>query len=151
MKKKHINLDINITIQSLNSQGKVQKEEKVHNQVVDDGLDRVADLIADFSDTGFTYIGIGTDNTSETSTDTTLGAEFTRESVTPTDEGTGLIQYDHTFTVGTGVSEDIVEAGLFDQAGVTGSTMLNRATFSAFTLDADNPLRIIVNITVTTS
>lgn len=150
--KTHFRMDINFIIQQLDAAtGKVKKEERVHNQVVDDGLDRVAALIGGLSSAEFDYVGIGTDNTTETSTDTELGTEFTRIGVTPTVEGTGSIKYDHTFTVGSGVSEDIVEAGLFDQATVSGSTMLNRATFTQFTLDVSNPVRIVIFINVTTS
>lgn len=150
--KKHIGLNVNFTIQSLDGfTGKILKEEKVHNQVVDTGLDRVADLIGNLSNAGFDYLGIGTGNTAETSSDTGLETEYTRENVTPTDGGTGVLTYDHTFNVGSGVSQSITEAGLLDQATASGSTLLNRATFTAFTLDSDNPLRVIVTITVSTS
>lgn len=152
MDKKHLNLNVNFTIQSIDSStGKVTKEEKIHNQVVNDGLDRVADLIGGLSSTAFEYVAIGTDNTSENATDTELGTEYTRENVTPTDEGTGILEYDHTFTVGTGVSEEIVEAGLVDNASISSGTLFNRATFSSFTLDSDNPLRVIITLTITTS
>lgn len=147
---KNINLDVNVKIQQ-SRKGKIVKEQSVHNQVVNNGLDRVADLIGGFSSAAFTHVAIGTGNTAETATDLSLETEFTRESVSPTDEGTGVIEYDHEFTVGSGVSESITEAGLFDQAGESGSTMLNRATFDAFTLDSNNLIRIIITITITTA
>ena len=122
-------------------------ESPIFNNVVDTGLDAVADLIAG----EFTYLAIGTGTTAVTTGDTELETEYTRESVSFTDEGTGIRQVDHTFNVGSGVSEDITEVGLFNSATPSGSTMLNRAVDSAFTLDLDNPLRVIGTITVTTS
>lgn len=147
---KHIDLNFNVKIQQSRN-GKIIREETVHNQVVNNGLDRVADLLTGVSSSAFTHVAIGTGATAETATDTALETEYTREAVTPTDEGTGIVEYDHEFTVGSGVSESITEAGLFDQAGASGSTMFNRATFSSFTLDSDNPIRIIITITVSTS
>jgi hypothetical protein len=151
MEKPVLDLNINFTIQQLDGDtGIVKKEVKVHNIVVNTGLDRVANLIGGLSGAHFEHLGIGTGATSEVSGNTTLETEYTRENVVPTDEGVGIIKYDNTFTVASGVSESITEAGLFDQLIVGGSTMLNRTTFTAFTLDSDNPLRVIATITVST-
>ena len=149
--KKHLQLDVNITVQQIDSfTNEVKKEVSVHNQVVNTGLDRVADLIGDISDVGFDHVGIGTGTTAETATDTDLETEFDRDPVVPTDEGVGSIKYDHIFTVGSGVSENITEAGLFDQLTASGSTMFNRATFTAFTLDVANSVRVVIFVNVTT-
>jgi len=150
--KKNLKLSVNVTVQNIDAvTGKVIKEEKIHNQVVNNGLDRVADLIGNISDAGFGHMAIGTGATAETATDTSLETEFDRQAISPTDEGLGIIEYDKIFTVGSGTSEEITEAGLFDQLTVSGDTMFNRATFTAFTLDVDNPLRVIITINVTTS
>lgn len=146
--KKHIGLNFNFTFQSIDKKtGKVKKEAKFHNLVTNAGLNAVAGLIA----AEFDYLAIGTGTTAANATDTALETEFTRENVIATSEGTGVIEYDHVFEVGTGVSEEITEVGLFNSATETGSTMLNRAVDTAFTLDEDNPLRVVGTITVSTT
>ena len=149
---KVLKLKVNAIIESIDLlTGDVIKTSKVHNTVVNAGLNRVADLIADVSDTGFGYMSIGTDNTSVTATDTELGTEVQRQAVTPTDEGTGIIEYDKTFTFNSGDSYTIVEAGLFDSATASGSTMLNRLTFSGHDVDVDNGVRVRITITCTSA
>lgn len=143
-------IKVNAIIQSINKwTGEIVKETKVHNKIVNNGLDRVADLIGDISNTGFGYMAIGTDNTAVQATDTSLGTEVKRSSVTPTDEGTGIIEYDHTFTFSSGESYTITEYGLFDSLTPSGSTMLNRLTDSGHAVDVDNDLRIVITITIT--
>lgn len=147
--EKNLNLSVNFLFQSINKKTKkVNKELKFHNLVVNTGLDAVATLIAN----EFQYLAIGTGDTAVTANDVELESEYTREQVIATSEGNGIREYDHTFEVGTGVSEEIIEAGLFNSITISGSTMLNRALAdSAFTLDIDNPLRVVVTITITTS
>ncbi len=148
--KKGLKIKINAVIESINQYtGKVTKTSKVHNTVVNTGLDRVADLIADVSDVGFGFMSLGTDNTAVTATDTELGVEVQRQSVTPTDEGTGIIKYDKTFNFSSGESFTIVEAGLFDSLTVSGSTIFNRLTFAGHTVDVDNGVRVQITITIT--
>lgn len=145
--KSNVGLGVNVQFISFNKKtGKVNKQTKKHNLVVNSGLDAVADLIVN----EFNYLAIGTGTAAILATDIELDAEFTRELVTATDEGVGIREIDHTFTVGSGVSEDIEEAGLFNSATPSGSVMLNRALAgTTFTLDEDNPLRVIVTLTTT--
>lgn len=143
-------IKINAIIQTINREtGEVVKETRTHNKIVNTGLDRVADLIADVSNVGFQYMAIGTDNTAVTATDTALGTEVTRENVTPTDEGTGIIEYDNTFNFSSGESYTITEYGLFDSLTPSGSTMFNRLTDSGHAVDVDNSLRVKITITIT--
>lgn len=144
--KPKLGLKFNFVFQSINKNtGKITKELKFKNMVVNSGLDAVADLIA----AEFNYLAIGTGDTAATANDTELEAEFDREEVTATNEGVGIRKYDKTFEVGSGVSEEIQEAGLFNSATPSGSIMLNRAIAAeSFTLDIDNPLRVIATITV---
>jgi len=53
-----------------------------------------------------------------------------------------------TFTFGSGVSEDITEAGLLDSDVVSGSTLFNRVVTSAKTVTADNELVVTVTVTI---
>lgn len=150
MKDKAMKIKINAIIDFFDVHtGEIKATEKVHNTVVDDGLNRIADLIAGVSSTPFRYIGIGTDPTGVTTGDTALGIEATRSTIlTPSDEGVGVILYDHIFSFGSGESYSIVEAGLFDSAVESGSTMFNRLTFAAHDVDIDNGVRIRITVTI---
>lgn len=128
--------------------GKINKKSKAHNLVVNSGLDAVVDLIV----TEFDYLAIGMGTTAVVAGDVALEDELMREAVTATTVSTGVRKYDKTFTVGSGVSEIIKEAGLFNSATASGSTMLNRVvSVDPFTIDIDNPLRVIATITVANS
>lgn len=144
--EKKLQLKINAVIQSFNVYtGKITKTSKVHNLVVNTGLEEIIDN--GLSNIG--YIAIGTDNTAVTANDTELGTEVQRQSVSNTNEGTGIREYDKTFTFSSGESYTIVEAGLFDSATVSGSTMLNRLVFSGHSVDVDNGVRVKITITIT--
>ena len=56
--------------------------------------------------------------------------------------------FEKTFTFGSGESYSITEAGVFDGATETGSTMLDRFTFTSKSVDSDTDLYIKVTITV---
>lgn len=140
-----LKLKVNAIIQTINlKSGKVIKETKCHNLVVDTGLDEVLDNgLANID-----YVAIGTDDTAVQSTDVELGVEVTRESDTPSDEDTGIRLYDKTFTFSSGESYTIVEAGLFAGATVSGSIMFNRLVFSGHEVDVDNGIRVQITITL---
>ena len=144
--EKKLKLMINATIESFNIYTKqVTKTSKVHNLVVDVGIDETID-------NGLTNIGfmaIGTDNTSVVAGDTALGTEVKREGESKTNEGIGIRKYDHIFTFNSGESFTIVEAGLFDSLTPAGSVMFNRLTFAGHDVDVDNGVRVQITITIT--
>ena len=144
--KKKLKLNINAVIQSFNVYtNEVLKTSKIHNLVVDAGLDEVID-------NGLSNIGhmaIGTDNTAVLSTDTQLGVEVKREAIANTNEGNGIREYDFTFLFNSGESFTIVEAGLFNSGVISGSLMLNRLVFAGHDVDVDNGVRIKITITLT--
>jgi hypothetical protein len=128
--------------------GKILSVSKGHNLVVTTGLDRCGQLLAGLSSNSMTHIAIGTDNTAVNAGQTALVTEVERESATRTSEGSQQYKWAHTFSVGSGTSYSIQEAGLFD-AG-SGGTMLNRYVQSlAKTLDVNTNL--IVEVTITFS
>ncbi len=141
-----LKLKINAVIESFNVYTKeITKTSKVHNLIINVGLDEAVD-------NGLSNIGhmaIGTDNTAVTAGDTQLGVEVKREAQANTNEGTGIREYDHTFTFSSGESFTIVEAGLFDSAIVSGSIMLNRLVFTGHDVDVDNGVRVRITITLT--
>lgn len=142
---KKLKLNINAIIQSFNIYtGKINKTSKVHNLVVDTGLDEVIDN--GLSNIGF--IGLGTDNSAVDSGDTELGTEVAREAVSKTNEGVGIRKYDITFTFNSGESYTITEAGLFNSLIASGSIMFDRLIFSGHDVDVNNGVRVQITITV---
>jgi len=142
--KSNLKLQINAVIQSFDVHtGVITKESRVHNLVVDTGLEEVIDngLV------NIDYMAVGTDDTGVIAGDTELGVEVQRGGVIPTNEGIGVREFLHTFTFSSGESYSIVEAGLFEGATVSGSIMFDRFTFTGHDVDADNG--VIVRITVT--
>ena len=133
-----LKLEVNAIIQTINlKSGRVMKESKIHNLVVNTGLEELIDNgLANID-----YVAIGEDNTAVQAADTELGTEVTRLTDAPSNEGTGIRLYDKTFTFSSGESYTIVEAGLFEGAVASGSTMLNRLVFTGHEVDVDNGVR----------
>lgn len=149
MKKeqKDIQLIENITIKLIDHfTKKILDEETIHNTIVDDGVSRIARLANGLTSTAFTAIAIGTDNTAETTSDSTLGTEVARATATVSESPAGTAKWDYTFTFASGESYAITEAGLFDSAIASGSTMLNRVTFTAKNVDSN--IDLVVSATV---
>lgn len=129
--------------------GKKLDERRICNTIVNDGLERLADLVIDNgSPAYFRALAIGTGTTSVTTSDVSLETEYTRETATLSKDSTYVAKFYKVFAFGTGVSEDITEAGIFDSAVATGSTMLARNVFSALTVDADTDLKVTATITI---
>lgn len=144
--EKKLTIAVNAIIESFNVHTKkVTKTSKIHNLIVDTGLEEVVDN--GLSNIGF--MALGTDNTAVVAGDTELGAEVQRLAVSKTNEGTGIREYDITFNFSSGESYTIVEAGLFDSITASGSTMLNRLVFSGHDVDVDNGVRARITITLT--
>jgi hypothetical protein len=138
----------NAIIRSFNTYtGETTKLTKVHNLIVDSGLEFTAKIMGGLTDP-WTVIAIGTDDTAPVNGDTELNTEYDRDTATVSYEANYKLVLDKTFTVGSGVTESIKEAGIFDSAIILGSNMLNRLIFDAHTLNIDNPLEIIITITV---
>ena len=128
--------------------GEILDIEEKCNIIVNDGLERMAKLINGESAVYFRALAIGTGTTGATATDTALETEYTRELATLSYEASYKAKFEKTFTFGSGVSEDITEAGIFDSATASGSTMLARTTFSAKSVSQAISLIITATITV---
>jgi len=127
---------------------KILEKEDICNTIVNDGLERVAKLINGISSTYFRALAIGTGTTAVQNTDIALETEYTRALAVLTYEADYKAKFSKTFSFGSGVSEDITEAGIFDSDTASGSTMLARTTFSAKPISADIDLIVEATITV---
>ena len=149
MKAGTFQLKENWTIKRVNKYtGKVIDVEEKCNTIVNNGLERIAKLLNGVSSTYFRALAIGTGTTGATTSDTALETEYTRELATLAYEASYKATFSKTFTFGSGVSEDITEAGIFDSDTASGSTMLARTTFSAKSVSESIDLIITATITV---
>lgn len=148
-KKKGFVLKYNAIIERINNNtGEVIDREKIHNLVVDDGLQRVAELLGGIIATAFSTIAIGEGAVAPANGDTELGNESERETATVTYPTSTQVRFAKVFTFGSGVTYSITEAGIFDSLTPSGSTIFNRLTFSTKSVDADTDLSITITITI---
>lgn len=119
--------------------------EEFCNLIVNDGLARVALLINGNSSTYYRALAVGTGTTGAANGDTELETEVTRAIASLTN-GTYTAVFTYTFTFGGDYA--ITEAGIFDSATVSGSTMLARTTFTAKNVSTIVGLKTTATITV---
>ena len=124
--------------------GEVLDTQEFCNTIVNAGLTRAALLLNGNSATYFRALAVGTGGSGPTNGDTALGTEVTRSAATLTN-GTYTAVFTHTFSFGGDYA--ITEAGIFDSATVSGSTMLARTTFAAKNVSA--VIQLIVTATIT--
>jgi len=131
-----------LTIQLIRD-GKVIDERKVTNVIATTGKSLVATLVSG-SGTAFSHMAIGTDSTAEDASDTALGTEAGRVTLTSKDVSSNTVQYIGDFPAGTGTGS-IVEAGVFNASSA--GTMLNHTTFSTVNKTASDALKITWDVT----
>lgn len=123
----------------------VLSSEEFCNTIVNDGLERMARLCMGDSSTYFRALAVGTGNTAVTNADTQLSTEITRALATLSYEASYKAKFYKRFTFGS--SYNIVEAGIFDSATVSGSKMLARTVFSAKAVSTSVDLIVTATIT----
>lgn len=124
--------------------GEILDSQEFCNLIVNDGLTRAALLLNGNSSTYFRALAVGEGTTGAANGDTALESEVTRSIATLTN-GTYTAIFEYTFTFGG--SYAITEAGIFDSATVSGSTMLARTTFAA--KNVSTTVDLIVTATIT--
>lgn len=138
----------NWEIKTVDCFGNIIEKEEICNLIVNDGLNLVRNLIGNVSSPDYVKaIAIGTGNTAAANSDTALQTEYTRAASTNTTPVNYQAKFTKTFTFGTGVSENITEAGLFTNI-VSGGTMLARTVFTAKAVTVDVSLVVTATITI---
>jgi len=94
----------------------------------------------------FYFIAIGSDATSETSSDAALGTELSRHTGTTT-HFTAVYQVTATFASGSGTG-NVYEYGLFDTNSSASGNMLSRDTEGLITKGANDVLTVTAQITL---
>ena len=133
----------------LRKDGKVIDKWKKSNIIVNDGLERIVNLIGGLTTTSFANLAIGTGTTASTINDTQLETEVTRLAATVSYEASNKIVFEKTFTFSSGESYAITEVGIVDSLKVSGSVLLDRITFAAKNVDSDIDLYVKLTIEAT--
>jgi hypothetical protein len=125
----------------------------INNLVVNSGLDFIGSRMLDNTTSVMSFMGLGSDNTASTSTDTDLGALVgDREELTTAvysfTQSEAKITYRATFEAGDATG-DLSEAAIFNSS--TGGTMLCRTTFDTLTKPAESELSVTWVISLSVS
>jgi hypothetical protein len=123
--------------------GETVKE--VDNLVVTAGKEFVASRMKDATTTAMTHMAIGTGSTAAAASDTALGSQSARTTLTSTTVSGADVTYVDTFPAGTGTGA-ITEAGLFNAS--SSGTMLCRTVFSVVNKGASDSMTITWTVTV---
>ena len=129
--------------------GTLKQESHAKNVITTNGKDFLASFLnsAAASASTFTcqYFAIGTDSTSETAADTTLGVEQARHTGTASYVSNAIYQVTATFASGLGTGA-ITEYGLFSSN--TNGTMFSRLTDSVVNKGANDTLVVTTKVTL---
>ena len=123
--------------------GETVKE--VDNLVVTAGKGFVASRMKDATTTAMTHMAIGTGSTAAAASNTALGSQSARTTLTSTTVSGADVTYVDTFPAGTGTGA-ITEAGLFNASSSV--TMLCRTVFSVVNKVASDSMTITWTVTV---
>jgi len=123
--------------------GETVKE--VDNLVVTAGKGFVASRMKDATTTAMTHMAIGTGSTAAAVSNTALGSQSARTTLTSTTVSGADITYVDTFPAGTGTGA-ITEAGLFNAS--SSGTMLCRTVFDVVNKGASDSMTITWTVTV---
>lgn len=134
-----------LQIKKLNLQGQLVEERDVNNLVVAVGKSVIASRLVGNSLPIFSHMAIGSSNTAATTSQTTLGTELARVSLSSTSRTNNTVSYIATFPAGTGTGT-LTEAGVFND-GASGN-MLCRTNFNAITKGAGDSVVITWNVTI---
>lgn len=123
-------------------------EREGDNVITTNALDFLANFLnsaaAAASTFSMRYVAIGSDSTSESAANTTLGVELARTTGTVSYSSSAIYRVTATFPSGTGTGA-IVEYGLFSSS--TGGTMFNRDVESVINKGANDVLVVTTEVT----
>jgi uncharacterized membrane protein len=134
-----------LTVEIKDKHGNVKDTREVKNLVVDTGLAFIASRMKDATATAMSHMGIGTGTTAAAASDTALGTEAARVSLTSTTVTSNAVAYVASFAAGTGTGA-ITEAGILN--GASGGTLLCRTVFSVVNKAASDSMTITWTVTI---
>ena len=134
-----------LTVEIKDKHGNVKDTREVKNLVVDTGLAFIASRMKDATATAMSHMGIGTGTTAAAASDTALGTEAARVSLTSTTVTSNAVAYVASFAAGTGTGA-ITEAGILNAA--SSGTLLCRTVFSVVNKAASDSMTITWTVTI---
>ena len=134
-----------LTVEIKDKHGNVKETREIKNLVVDTGLAFIASRMKDATATAMSHMGIGTGNTAAAASDTALGTEAARVSLTSTTVTSNAVAYVASFAAGTGTGA-ITEAGILNAS--SGGTLLCRTVFSVVNKAASDSMTITWTVTI---
>ena len=136
-----------VKIVHTNAAGELVKELNVPNLVVTAGKNHIAAKIAATTNSpaAMTHMAIGTGTSTPGASDTALGTQTGRVSLSGSVVSTNTITYTATFPAGTGDGA-ITEAGVFNAS--SGGTMLCRTTFPVVNKASGDTIAVTWVVTV---
>ena len=119
--------------------------QEVDNLVVTAGKGYVASRMKDASATAMSHMAFGSGTTAAAASQTALGTELGRVSLTSTSVSGAVVTYVATFAAGTGTGA-VTEAALLNAS--SSGTMLCRTVFSVVNKGANDSMTITWTVTV---
>ena len=119
--------------------------QEVDNLVVTAGKGYVASRMKDASATAMSHMAIGSGTTAAAASQTALGTELGRVSLTSSSVSGAVVTYVATFAAGTGTGA-VTEAALLNAS--SSGTMLCRTVFSVVNKGANDSMTITWTVTV---
>lgn len=119
--------------------------QEIDNLVVTDGKEYVASRMKDATATAMSHMAIGSGSTAAAASNSALGNQLGRVSLTSTTVSGAVVTYVATFGAGTGTGA-VTEAGLFNAA--SNGTMLCRTVFSVVNKGSADSMTITWTVTV---
>lgn len=129
-------------------EGDLKQHVTNYNLITSAGVSALVQLLSEAvtsaSVNSFKYIAVGTDSTTEQTSNTVLGTEIGRHTCSVSYNAGAVLEIDGTFAAGSGTGA-IVEYGLFDSN--TAGSMFNRDTESVINVGALDSLQVTAQIT----
>lgn len=119
--------------------------QEIDNLVVTDGKEYVASRMKDATATAMSHMAIGSGSTAAAASNSALGNQLGRVSLTSTTVSGAVVTYVATFGAGTGTGA-VTEAGLFNAS--SSGTMLCRTVFSVVNKGSADSMTITWTVTV---
>lgn len=130
----------NVIITLRDENGDIKQQFTSHNLVVDSGLSHIADQLSSTPDeSAMSHIAIGSGTASVSASDTSLGSEEHRNSLTTQSHSADVVTYEASFAAGEGTAA-ITEYGIFNAA--SGGVMLARVVDSVVNKGSNDTLDV---------
>jgi hypothetical protein len=147
LKTENLNATGKVQIQRFNKFGVLEEERSVSNLVVTTGKNYIAEKMVATTNTpiSMTHMAIGTNTATPEPSNSALGAQTGRVSLSGSSVSNNSITYTATFPSGTGTGA-ITEAGVFNAS--TAGTMLCRTTFPVVNKASGDTIAITWVVTI---